>query len=233
MNLNRFEEELKKLNIELTNEQYKNLEMYYEMLIEYNKVMNLTGITEKEEVYLKHFYDSLTIVKAIDLNKIETLCDIGTGAGFPGLVLKIVFPKIKITLIDSLNKRIKFLNDVIEKLKLTNIETIHHRIEEYGIINREMYDIVTARAVAPLNVLLEYAIPIVKVNGYFIPLKGNIDNEISYLNAMNKLDVVEEKLIKFLLPIEESKRTIIKFKKVNKTSKKFPRIYKEIKNKPL
>ena len=233
MNLNRFEEELKKLNIELTNEQYKNLEMYYEMLIEYNEVMNLTGITEKEEVYLKHFYDSLTIVKAIDLNKIETLCDIGTGAGFPGLVLKIVFPKIKITLIDSLNKRIKFLNDVIEKLKLTNIETIHHRIEEYGMINREMYDIVTARAVAPLNVLLEYAIPIVKVNGYFIPLKGNIDNEISYLNAMNKLDVVEEKLIKFLLPIEESKRTIIKFKKVNKTSKKFPRIYKEIKNKPL
>lgn len=233
MNLNRFEEELKKLNIELTNEQYKNLEMYYEMLIEYNKVMNLTGITEKEEVYLKHFYDSLTIVKAIDLNKIETLCDIGTGAGFPGLVLKIVFPKIKITLIDSLNKRIKFLNDVIEKLKLTNIETIHHRIEEYGMINREMYDIVTARAVAPLNVLLEYAIPIVKVNGYFIPLKGNIDNEISYLNAMNKLDVVEEKYIKFLLPIEESKRTIIKFKKTNKTSKKFPRIYKEIKNKPL
>ena len=213
MNLSRFEEELKKINIKITNEQIKKLEIYYEMLIEYNKVMNLTGITEKEEVYLKHFYDSLTIVKVINLNEFQTLCDIGTGAGFPGLVLKIIFPKLKITLIDSLNKRINFLNAVIEKLELKDIETIHYRIEEYGIINREKYDIVTARAVAPLNILLEYAIPLVKVNGYFIPLKGNIDNEVDYSNAMKKLDVIEENKVKFLLPIENSNRTIIKFKK--------------------
>lgn len=233
MNLNRFKEELEKINIKLDQEKLKKLEKYYEMLIEYNKVMNLTGIVNKEEVYLKHFYDSLTIFKIINLNEYESLCDIGTGAGFPGLVLKIVFPNLKITLIDSLNKRINFLNDVIKELNLENIETIHYRIEDYGILNREKYDIVTARAVAPLNILLEYAIPLVKINGYFIPLKGNIENEVNYNNALDKLNIIEEEKIKFLLPIENSNRTIIKFKKTSKTNKKFPRKYNEIKNKPL
>ena len=174
MNKNKFIEELKKINIVLDEKQLNQLEKYYELLVEYNKVMNLTGITEKEEVYLKHFYDSLTIIKVIDLKNVNSLCDIGTGAGFPGLVLKIVFPNLKVTLLDSLNKRINFLNTVIEELKLENIETIHARAEEYAILNRNKFDITTSRAVAHLSILLEYAIPITKENGYFIPLKGNI-----------------------------------------------------------
>lgn len=233
MTINSFIEELSKIGIEINETQLNHLEMYYELLVEYNKVMNLTGITEKEEVYLKHFYDSLTLVKAIDLNKYETLCDIGTGAGFPGLVLKIVYPKLKITLIDSLQKRINFLNIVIEKLNLKDIETIHSRIEEYGCNNREKYDIVTARAVASTNVLLEYSIPIVKLGGYFIPMKAKIDNEPSFENAQKKLGCTMEKKIEFLLPYENSSRTLIKFKKDIITNKKYPRKFSEIKKFPL
>lgn len=233
MNLNSFIEELSKLDIKLNQIQLNNLERYYELLVEYNKVMNLTGITEKEEVYLKHFYDSLTIVKAINLNNVNSLCDIGTGAGFPGLVLKIVFPNLNVTLIDSLNKRINFLNKVIEELELELIESIHYRIEEYGINNREMFDVVTARAVASTNVLLEYAIPLVKVGGYFIPLKGKIDNEPSYEHASRELNCILEDSIIFNLPIEDSSRTILKFKKQNKTVRKYPRKNSEIKKKPL
>lgn len=233
MTINSFIEELSKIGIEINETQLNQLEMYYELLVEYNKVMNLTGITEKEEVYLKHFYDSLTLVKAIDLNKYETLCDIGTGAGFPGLVLKIVYPKLKITLIDSLQKRINFLNIVIEKLNLKDIETIHSRIEEYGCNNREKYDIVTARAVASTNVLLEYSIPIVKLGGYFIPMKAKIDNEPSFENAQKKLGCTMEKKIEFLLPYENSSRTLIKFKKDIITNKKYPRKFSEIKKFPL
>lgn len=233
MNLNSFIEELSTLKITLSDLQLSNLEKYYELLIEYNKVMNLTGITEKEEVYLKHFYDSLTIVKAIDLNSVESLCDIGTGAGFPGLVLKIVFPKLNVTLIDSLNKRIKFLNKVIDELKLEGISAIHYRIEEYGIDNREKFDVVTARAVAPTNILLEYAIPLVKVGGYFIPLKGRIDNEPSYEHASQELNCSLEDSIIFSLPFENSSRTILKFKKNEKTSKKYPRKNSDIKKRPL
>jgi len=194
--------------------------------------MNLTGITEKEEVYLKHFYDSLTISKAIDLKKYTTLCDIGTGAGFPGIVLKIFYPHLNITLIDSLNKRIKFLNEVIDKLQLQNIVALHSRIEEYGKNNREKFDVVTARAVAPLNILLEYSIPVLKVDGYFVPMKANIDNE-NYNNALKTLNSKQEKIEQFLLPIENSKRTIILIKKNNITNKKYPRKFNEIKNKPL
>ena len=178
MNLNNFIEELKKINIDITDKQLNQLNTYYEMLIEYNKVMNLTGITEKNEVYLKHFYDSLTIAKVIDLTQEKTLCDIGTGAGFPGLVIKIFFPNLIITLVDSLNKRIEFLKAVIKKLDLQEIEAVHTRIEDYGKINREKYDVVTSRAVAPLNILLEYAIPLVKTNKYFISYKGKISEEL-------------------------------------------------------
>ena len=130
MTISEFIEELKKLNIEPTQKQLEQLNRYYELIVEYNKVMNLTGITEKEQVYLKHFYDSLTIAKVIDLNKEESLCDIGTGAGFPGIVLKILFPNLKITLIDSLNKRIEFLKIVIKELNLNNIEAKHTKTEE-------------------------------------------------------------------------------------------------------
>lgn len=228
-----FVESLKELGIEINEIQLKQLEKYYELLIEYNKVMNLTSITNKEDVYLKHFYDSLTLSKIIDLNKDLELCDIGTGAGFPGLVLKIIFPNLKITLVDCLNKRINFLNNVIEELKLEDIKTIHARIENYGKDNREQFDIVTARAVAPLNILLEYSIPIVKVNGYFIPLKGNLDNEVNYNKALIKLKCTIEKKEIFKLPIENSHREILLIKKNKKTNKIFPRHNNQIKNNPL
>lgn len=233
MDQNRFIEELKQLNVSLTQTQINQLNRYYELLIEYNKVMNLTGITEKTEVYLKHFYDSLTIVKIIDLNKINLLCDIGTGAGFPGLVLKIVFPNLKITLLDSLNKRIEFLKKVIEELKLTDIEVIHARAEEYAVDNRNKFDVTTARAVAHTSILLEYAIPMTKINGYFIPLKANMNEEINEIdNALNQLNTKLIKKIEFKLPIEESNRTIILFQK-EKDNKKYPRKYSEIKKNRL
>ena len=192
MTQNSFIEELKKISVELTPEMLNQLELYYEMLIEYNKVMNLTGITEKEEVYLKHFYDSLTLNKIIDLKNVNTLCDLGSGAGFPGIVLKIVFPNIKITLVDSLNKRINFLNEVISKLGLKNIQTVSSRIEEYSLLHEEEYEVVTARAVAPLNILLELGSKLIKIDGYFIAMKGNIDNEPNYTKSMDKLNLIEE-----------------------------------------
>lgn len=228
-----FIEELKKINIILSKEQEYQLEKYYNLLIEYNKVMNLTGITQKEEVYLKHFYDSLTLVKAIDLTKEKTLCDIGTGAGFPGIVLKIVFPNLKITLVDSLKKRIEFLKIVINELGLENIETIHTRIEEYGINNREKYDIVTARAVATNNILLEYSSSLVKVGKYFIAMKGNLQKEENYNSAMEILNFKILKIESFLLPLENSERTLFIFQKEKPTNKKFPRKYSEIKKNPL
>lgn len=234
MTLNDFIEELKKIKINPTEKQLEQLNKYYELLIEYNKVMNLTGITEKDQVYLKHFYDSLTISKVIDLTKEETLCDVGTGAGFPGIVLKIIFPNLKITLIDSLNKRIEFLKIVIKELNLEDIEAIHARAEEFASVNKEKFDIVTSRAVAPLNILLEYSIPLVKINKYFISYKGNISQEIiDSENALKKLDSVIEKIEEFELPIEKSNRTIVKIKKKNKTNKLFPRKYSEMKKRPL
>ena len=226
MNQNKFIEELKKINISINELQLKQLERYYELLVEYNKVMNLTGITIKEEVYLKHFYDSLTIAKVIDLNQYDTLCDVGTGAGFPGLVIKIIYPNLKVTLLDSLNKRLNFLNIVIKELNLKDIETIHIRAEEY----KKQFDIVVARAVAPLNILLEYCIPITKVNGYFIAMKGKNEEANNALKELNS-EIIETN--SFLLPIEQSNRTIIKIKKIKETNKKFPRKYSEIKKNPL
>ena len=233
MNQNRFIEELKLINVSLTQNQLDQLNQYYNLLIEYNKVMNLTGITEYEEVYLKHFYDSLTIAKVIDLKKINSLCDIGTGAGFPGLVLKIVFPNLKITLLDSLNKRIEFLKVVIDKLNLNNIEVIHSRAEEYALKNRNKFDVTTARAVAHTSILLEYAIPLTKINGYFIPLKANMTEELKEIdNAINELNVRLIKKEEFKLPIEGSSRTILLFEKL-KDNKKYPRKFNEIKKKRL
>ena len=234
MTISEFIEELKKLNIEPTDKQLDQLDKYYKLLIKYNKIMNLTGITEENQVYLKHFYDSLTIAKVIDLKQEETLCDIGTGAGFPGIVLKIIFPNLKITLIDSLNKRIEFLKIVIEELDLNNIEAIHTRAEEYAKKNIEKFDVVTSRAVAPLNILLELSIPLLKINKYFISYKGNISREI--IESKNSLEILKskiEKIEEFNLPIENSKRTIIKIKKNNKTNKKYPRKFSDIKKMPL
>ena len=233
MNQSRFIIEVEKLGIEVTDEKLQKLERYYELLIEYNKVMNLTGITQKEDVYLKHFYDSLTLVKVIDLNSIDSLCDLGSGAGFPGIVLKIFYPNLKITLIDSLNKRINFLNIVINELKLKDITAIHTRIEDYAKINKEKYDVVTARAVAQTNILLELGINLVKIGKYFIAMKGNIEQENNFDNALEKLNCSLGNILKFKLPIEESNRCLIKIVKEKSTSKLFPRTYNDIKKRPL
>ena len=231
MNKEQFKEELKNLNIELTKQQEMQLEKYYELLIEENKKTNLTRITEKEEVYLKHFYDSLTITKVIDLTQNLRLIDIGTGAGFPGLVLKIVFPNLNITLLDSLNKRIDFLNKVIKELNLTNIKTVNSRIEDY---QKETFDIVTSRAVAKTNILLELSCKLSKINGYFIFLKANIEEELKESqNAIKELNLTIEKKETFNLPIENSQRTILKIKKISPIPTKYPRNFAKIKKKPL
>jgi len=233
MNLEIFEEELKKININLTDTQKYQLNKYYELLVEYNKVMNLTGITEKEEVYLKHFYDSLSISKIIDIDSQENLCDIGTGAGFPGLVLKIVYPNLKVMLVDSLNKRIRFLKIVIDELELKDIEAEHARAEEYGIKHREVYDIVTARAVASTSVLLEYGAPLIKTGKYFIAMKGNLSSDEKYDNASKELKMELEAELKFKLPLEKSERTLLKFVKTEKTPRTYPRKNAEIKKNNL
>lgn len=234
MTENEFINKLKKLNIEVDDKKLSQLEQYYQLLIEWNEKINLTGITEKKEVYLKHFYDSISLIKVIDLNNINTLCDIGTGAGFPGIVLKIFYPDLEVTLLDSLNKRINFLNVVIEKLDLKKIKTIVARAEEYSIKNREIFDVVTARAVAPLSILLEYSIPLVKVNGYFIAMKADVSKELINIdNCLNKLNIKLVENNEFLLPIENSKRTLLKFQKQEITLNKYPRRYSEIKKRPL
>lgn len=234
MNLNKFKEELEKINIYITEKQLNALETYYKLLIEENKKYNLTNITEKEDVYLKHFYDSLTLNKIIDLKNVNSICDIGTGAGFPGMVIKILFPNIKVTLVDSLNKRVMFLKYVAEQLNLENIEIIHDRAEEFSIKNKEKFDCVTARAVSHLSSLLEYSVQCIKINGYFIAMKSNIDQELEESkNAIEKLNCSLEKIIEFQLPIENSKRTLLKIKKMGSTNNKYPRKFSEIKKNRL
>ncbi len=233
MNKKEFIEALKKLDIILTEKQLNDLDTYYKMLIDYNSHTNLTRITDENDVYLKHFYDSLTLVKAINLDS-GTLLDIGTGAGFPGLVLKIVFPKLKVTLVDSLNKRITFLKLVIEKLDLKDIEAVHARAEEYIMEKRESFDIVTSRAVANMNMLSELCIPFVKVGGYFVPMKADVKDELKSAEKVIKtLGGVLKDNIVFELPRDAGTRTLIKIEKLVKTSVKYPRKFNEIKKKPL
>lgn len=223
---------IKKLGIDISPIQLTQLNQYYNLLVSWNEKMNLTSITEKEEVFLKHFYDSLTLCKVIDLKKEKSLCDIGTGAGFPGIVLKIFFPHLKLILVDSLNKRLIFLNEVVKVLNLKNVEIIHARAEEFALKNREKYDVVTARAVAPLRILLEYCIPLVKEKKYFIALKGN-ENIDDSLRTIDILSGEIDEIISFELPFEKSFRSIIKIKKTRKTDLKYPRRYSDIKKKPL
>lgn len=212
-----------------------SLFIYYEMLYETSKVMNLTTIVELEEVYIKHFYDSLLMSKIVDLTSDITLADIGTGAGFPGLVLKIVYPNLKVTLIEPIAKRCKFLQSVIDKLQLKDIYVVNERAENAVKIYRESFDIVTARAVAALNILSEICVPFVKVNGLFVALKGSsYQEEID--NACNAIGKLKVKLVKkqlFELPLNLGERAILLYKKIENTPNIYPRLYAKIKKNPL
>jgi len=221
----KMKENLKDLNIELSDLQLEQFYNYMNILLEWNKFMNLTGITEPEEVITKHFIDSLTVLDKIDKN--ASIIDVGTGAGFPGIPIKIALPETKVVLLDSLNKRIKFLNEVIEKLKLNNIETIHGRAEEYGRNknHREKYDIAIARAVAPLNILLEYLMPFVKVKGKCLCMKGSSSEE-EIKNSKNAVRILGGELIEtedFYIPKTDIKRRIVQVNKAKETNTKYPR----------
>ena len=221
----KMKESLKELNIELSEKQLNQFYNYMNILIEWNKVMNLTNITEPEEIIQKHFVDSLTILKSIKEN--DSIIDVGTGAGFPGIPIKIAFPETRITLLDSLNKRIKFLEEVINKLELKNIETIHGRAEEvaHNKKYREKYDIAIARAVAPLNVLSEYLLPFVKIGGYAICMKG-VKGKEEAEEGKNAIKILGGEITnsrEFNLPNTEMARVIIEIEKIKNTEKKYPR----------
>ena len=234
MNETKFYKELEKINIFLNELQKKQLEEYYNYLIEYNSHTNVTSIITKEEVYLKHFYDSIILTTTTNFNNINNMLDIGCGAGFPGLVIKIIYPHIKLTLLDSNNKKTTFCKNLSEKLNLKNVNVINKRAEEYIKEKREYYDIVTARAVKNLPILNELAIPYVKIKGLFIAMKSNIDIELKqslkgiellggkYLNTINKD-----------LPNNGGIRNFVIITKISKTNTKYPRLYNQIIKKPL
>ena len=234
MNLEEFKYEVKELGIELNEDQINKFNQFYQLLIQYNEVMNLTRITKYEDVLEKHFYDSLTMINKVALSN-STLVDIGAGAGFPCIPLKIAIPSLKITVIDSLTKRITFLNEVISKLNLKDINCLALRGEDFARLHREEFDFVTARAVARLNILDEICLPLVKKGGYFIALKGN-DGLIEIdecQNAISKLGGKIEIIDEFNLPSENAKRINIFIKKENKTNLLYPRDYSKIKKNPL
>lgn len=229
MNIDKFKELMyfygNKIDIVFNDQQLNMFYDYMNLLLEWNEKINLTAIVEPEEVILKHFIDSLTINKYIDKDK--SIADVGTGAGFPGIPLKIYRTDLKVTLVDSLNKRINFLNEVILKLKLDNISTVHSRVEDFGRDKkyREKFDYVTARAVANLSVLSEYLIPIAKLNGSCICMKGsNVQEElVSAKNAISILEGNIKKIDEFVLPNSDIERNIIIIDKVNNTPGKYPR----------
>ncbi|MCD8881498.1 16S rRNA (guanine(527)-N(7))-methyltransferase RsmG [Mammaliicoccus sciuri] len=227
MNEQTFIDTLKESGITLTDKQIKQFGTYFEMLVEWNEKINLTAVTEKEEVYLKHFFDSVTPSFYIDFNEIETICDVGAGAGFPSIPLKIVYPHLQITIVDSLNKRIKFLNELAASLDLDKVNFVHDRAETFGKSQqyRESFDLVTARAVARLSVLSELCLPLVKKGCQFVALKGSQGNE-ELEDAQFAISVLggEVKTVnEFTLPLEESMRQIITIDKLRQTPKKYPR----------
>src|SRR5699024_41254 len=222
-----FVKALQEKNIFLSERQQEQFQMYYECLVESNKKLNLTAITDKNEVYLKHFYDCLTPLFYTSMDKELTLCDVGAGAGFPSLPMLIVHPEIKVTIIDSLQKRINFLRDLVNQLGLKNVELVHGRAEDVGRMKeyREQYDVVTARAVARMSVLSEYCLPLCKVDGLFIALKGGSATE-EIADAKKAFQALGEGKVDyhtFQLPMEESERTIVHVHKTKKTPKKYPR----------
>lgn len=212
MTIEEFIKKVEALGLNVTEEKLEQLDIIYNTLVETNKTMNLTRITEKDDVYLKHFYDSLTLAKVYDLSKVNTLCDIGTGAGFPGLVLKIFYPNLEITLVDSLLKRVKYLNNLIDKLQLTGIKAYHNRAEDL-ISDGKKFDIVTARAVSALPKLLLWTMPLVNKNGSFLAMKGNVEEELELSkDIMKKHNWYVNNKETFTLPTKEDVRTILEIK---------------------
>ena len=234
MNKEEFIKEVELLDINLDDDKLNRLERFYELLTEWNEKINLTTITKKEDVYLKHFYDSLTLIKGVDLNNNISLCDVGTGAGFPGIVLKICFPQIKITLIDSLQKRVNYLNEIIKELGLKDIEAFHYRMEDYSRLNEEKFDIITARAVGNTKLLCEISVRALKTNGRLVLMKAKIDEELNNIdNMIEELRLSKPSIIKFNLPIEDSNRSLVIFTKLDKTKDKYPRSIDKIKKNSL
>ncbi|MDN5708109.1 MAG: 16S rRNA (guanine(527)-N(7))-methyltransferase RsmG [Planococcus sp. (in: firmicutes)] len=226
MNEQQFAQALKQQGIELSERQLEQFHIYYKELVEWNEKMNLTAITEQEDVYLKHFYDSISAAFYMDFTKPLSLCDVGAGAGFPSIPLKICFPHIEVTIVDSLNKRIQFLNHLSEALGLDKVSFVHSRAEDFGQSqHRESYDIVTARAVARLSVLAELCVPLVKQGGAFAAMKAaSAPDELKDADkALQVLGVKQEAVHSFLLPVEESERHIQVFRKFKATPKKYPR----------
>ena len=231
--LHQFKEDLSVLNLSLSEEQLNKFVLYYELLIEWNNKINLTAITDIDVVFKKHFIDSLSFIKAFNLSEslflknVISLIDVGTGAGFPGLVLKIAFPGLKITLLDSLSKRVNFLNDVIDRLDLNNITAVHSRAEDFAKLSdyREQFDFCVSRAVANLSTLSEYCIPFVKKDGYFVSYKSyKSDEELSSASkAIHILGGEVEREVDFYLPSSDIYRDLIVIKKVLSTPKKYPR----------
>ena len=227
MNEQQFIEALKEKGIELTEQQVEQFRKYFELLVEWNEKMNLTAITDLEGVYLKHFYDSISASFYYDFNDTTSVCDVGAGAGFPSLPIKICYPHLHVTIVDSLNKRITFLNHLSEQLGLENVNFVHARAEEFGqnAAYREKFDTVTARAVARLSVLSELCIPLVKEGGKFVALKAaaGADEFKEAKSAINTLGGKLQEEHHFLLPVEGSERSLYVFNKIKPTPKKYPR----------
>ncbi len=222
-----FRKDLQSLNIQLTEEQIEQFLIYYEMLVEWNEKMNLTAITEYDEVLKKHFIDSISLIKAYDVSKSVSVIDVGTGAGFPGLALKIAYPCLNVTLLDSLQKRIQFLNAVIERLKLEKIETYHGRAEDFAKKTdfREKYDLCVSRAVANLSTLTEYCLPFVKIGGEFISYKSEkiMEEQDAAGSAISTLGGSVVNQVAFHLPDSDIYRNLFVIKKIRSTPKKYPR----------